>query len=514
MLPALSEYLKTRKDYLEQGNTLPNGQPKTLDQMYGSGSSTQGVTNPFASSNNRNQVSQLNPFSGKYTADHEENERFKDLPSNPASHTKGIANNQSVDGSPTNPFSLKEKEEKEKAKKRSQVPKACTNCRKKKAGCDRARPCKRCVSGGEESSCCDTPRKKRGSSIGSNNIHPSTPSSNHVSEDEGSDEESVGSGGSSNGSGSSSNGSNDSGGSSSGDSLRSANHHNKKLKSSHKSNHSPPHSPLLSGKHNGSHEDHFKPGKANTTMGIATQEIKTMVESMTNEVVSRILVYIVDKYGERNLIKGAYEATKAGGNEAVEMHLIRDYVLSIFDKSSKCGDWNMAVATVVTLVDDGLHLLNSGQPRSAMLFFTGYLEGLHKNDPWRSCFQQNHRHTADVPFLVDSFCSKLLQFDSIFNDYEKEILRNRLEPFVSNITPSHEGFIQFYGENAFANHSRNSPPTEANDVNQRGNSNGNNAVHVFNDCPEEVPNGSPESSCPSGFPSASSSDDGEKIPAK
>jgi len=45
--------------------------------------------------------------------------------------------------------------------KRSQVPKACTNCRKNHAGCDLKRPCKRCSQNGIEDSCSDVPRKKR-----------------------------------------------------------------------------------------------------------------------------------------------------------------------------------------------------------------------------------------------------------------------------------------------------------------------------------------------------------------
>jgi len=45
--------------------------------------------------------------------------------------------------------------------KRGHVSKACTNCRKMHAGCDRERPCSRCVFNGWDSTCVDTPRKKR-----------------------------------------------------------------------------------------------------------------------------------------------------------------------------------------------------------------------------------------------------------------------------------------------------------------------------------------------------------------
>jgi len=45
--------------------------------------------------------------------------------------------------------------------KRMQVPKACSNCRKMHAGCDIARPCRRCIQNGLENSCMDVPRKKR-----------------------------------------------------------------------------------------------------------------------------------------------------------------------------------------------------------------------------------------------------------------------------------------------------------------------------------------------------------------
>jgi hypothetical protein len=47
--------------------------------------------------------------------------------------------------------------------KRTQVPKACSNCRRMHAGCDLGRPCKRCIQNGLESSCIDVPRKKRAS---------------------------------------------------------------------------------------------------------------------------------------------------------------------------------------------------------------------------------------------------------------------------------------------------------------------------------------------------------------
>lgn len=46
-------------------------------------------------------------------------------------------------------------------RKRGHVSKACTNCRKMHAGCDKERPCARCVFNGWEATCVDTPRKKR-----------------------------------------------------------------------------------------------------------------------------------------------------------------------------------------------------------------------------------------------------------------------------------------------------------------------------------------------------------------
>eukprot|EP01114_Cavostelium_apophysatum_P015870 TRINITY_DN4410_c0_g1_i1.p1 TRINITY_DN4410_c0_g1~~TRINITY_DN4410_c0_g1_i1.p1 ORF type:complete len:512 (+),score=90.43 TRINITY_DN4410_c0_g1_i1:577-2112(+) len=45
--------------------------------------------------------------------------------------------------------------------KRTQVPKACANCRKLHAACDLQRPCKRCIQGGLIQMCSDVPRKKR-----------------------------------------------------------------------------------------------------------------------------------------------------------------------------------------------------------------------------------------------------------------------------------------------------------------------------------------------------------------
>lgn len=47
--------------------------------------------------------------------------------------------------------------------KRTQVPRACTNCRKMHAACGMERPCKRCSQNGLEESCQDVPRKKRSS---------------------------------------------------------------------------------------------------------------------------------------------------------------------------------------------------------------------------------------------------------------------------------------------------------------------------------------------------------------
>lgn len=46
-------------------------------------------------------------------------------------------------------------------KRRRQVKSACVNCRKKHAGCDNSRPCKRCVRNGTTDTCCDAPRKRR-----------------------------------------------------------------------------------------------------------------------------------------------------------------------------------------------------------------------------------------------------------------------------------------------------------------------------------------------------------------
>jgi len=54
------------------------------------------------------------------------------------------------------------KDAKKKAKKRKgQVSKACTNCKKLHAACDPIRPCKRCSLNGWQDSCLDVPRKKR-----------------------------------------------------------------------------------------------------------------------------------------------------------------------------------------------------------------------------------------------------------------------------------------------------------------------------------------------------------------
>jgi len=171
---------------------------------------------------------------------------------------------------------------------------------------------------------------------------------------------------------------------------------------------------------------------------MGTNEVRSTVNNLykDKDKITRLLIYLTDKHGERDLLSAISESNSSVGSEGVEMVLIRDYTKSIFEKASKTGDWNTAVANIVTLVDDGIQLLNARHLRSAMLFFTGYLEGLYKSEPWSSCLAQGHRHTADVPFLVESFCAKLLEFEKVFNDYEWEILRSRLEPFSSKMDKS------------------------------------------------------------------------------
>lgn len=46
-------------------------------------------------------------------------------------------------------------------KRRNQVSRACSNCRKTHAACDTERPCKRCIQHGLQNFCIDVPRKKR-----------------------------------------------------------------------------------------------------------------------------------------------------------------------------------------------------------------------------------------------------------------------------------------------------------------------------------------------------------------
>jgi len=175
---------------------------------------------------------------------------------------------------------------------------------------------------------------------------------------------------------------------------------------------------------------------------LGSQEVQSNVNNMykDKDKITRLLVYLTDKYGERDLLSGVMDTNSNTGTEGIDNVLIRDYTKSIFEKAGKSGDWNTAVATIVQLVDDGVRLLNSRRPRSAMLFFTGYLEGLYRNDPWNSCFAQNHRHTADIPTLVDMFCGKLLEYEHTFNDYEWEIIKMRLEPFSMRMDKTHEHF--------------------------------------------------------------------------
>ncbi|PRP80545.1 hypothetical protein PROFUN_11858 [Planoprotostelium fungivorum] len=411
-------------------------------------------TNPFS----RDQIltSSNNPFSDKYLADHADNERVRE---------SGQMEDKTQS---TNPFSLKGNNDSRRPK-RAQVSNACNNCRKKKAGCDRTRPCKRCVSGGEEASCCDTPRKKR-----STVKHEEDTTTNN------SDTASSGSSSSgSNGSNSNTppipintlNGPNG---------LNGLTHHNHLHHLAHppappplyppprlsapnspplelplltrvlpsiplRSVTSPrtetlprPPSPLNSPPspiiNNG--------GSSMVLCNLGTQEVQSAVNNMykDKDKITRLLVYLTDKYGERELLTGVTESNSSAGTEGIDSVLIRDYTKSIFEKAAKSGDWNTAVATIVQLVDDGVRLLNMRRPRSAMLFFTGYLEGLYKYDPWSSCFAQNHRHTADVPTLVNLFCGKLLEYEQVFNDYEWEIIKMRLEPFGMRMDKTNESF--------------------------------------------------------------------------
>jgi len=46
-------------------------------------------------------------------------------------------------------------------KRRNQVSRACSNCRKTHAACDNERPCTRCVTHNQSETCVDVPRKKR-----------------------------------------------------------------------------------------------------------------------------------------------------------------------------------------------------------------------------------------------------------------------------------------------------------------------------------------------------------------
>jgi len=52
-------------------------------------------------------------------------------------------------------------EDKKEKKRRVQVSKACSNCRKIHAACDKERPCHRCKNNKMEDTCIDVPRKKR-----------------------------------------------------------------------------------------------------------------------------------------------------------------------------------------------------------------------------------------------------------------------------------------------------------------------------------------------------------------
>mmetsp|Transcript_13023 Transcript_13023/g.17886 ORF Transcript_13023/g.17886 Transcript_13023/m.17886 type:complete len:477 (+) Transcript_13023:142-1572(+) len=324
--------------------------------------------------------------------------------------------------------------------KRLQVPKACMNCRKKKAGCDRERPCKRCIQSGEEATCVDIPRKKRGPlTINSpstpivtavTSIPSPVPSSTPTKEIE-----------------------------------LLANLSNSpsapmmsalfgKIKSSESISQSNSTNTLLTTNNAGSgqtsstqqpsapssssaFEQLSKHQSLATTAPTSTPtETQLIANNLDKERAAKLLAYLVEKHNEQQLLSTfSMECTTPHNNHselvdsASDQVLIKDYIHAIFDKASKCNDWNLAVATVVSLVEEGVHLLNCYQPRQSLVYFTGFLEGLLKYEPWVSCFQQMHQHVADVPYIVESFCAKLLEFDGILNEYEKEIIRTRLEPF-------------------------------------------------------------------------------------
>jgi len=382
------------------------------------GTATPTQTNPFSGNKHQITATSKNPFSEKYNADHADSERLKE-------------SYKTEDRIITNPFSS-DKNGPNRAK-RAQVSNACNNCRKKKAGCDKARPCKRCITGGEEASCCDTPRKKRSTG----------PRSSQNDEVYTADSPS---------SGSSSSGNNSSAPDSTGisshprpstppspsfttDSPRMVLPPPPRSPFSTPSLPSlvmpPPPSPLQI--HNPVPPPLITPREVEAAplKNMGTNEVRSSVNGLykDKEKITRLLIYLTDKYGERELLAAVADCNSSVGSEGVEMVLIKDYTKAIFKKASSTGDWNAAVANIVTLIDDGIQLLNAKHLRSAMLFFTGFLEGLFKYDPWMSCFAQGHRHTADVPYLVDTFCAKILEFENVFNEYEWEILRARLEPF-------------------------------------------------------------------------------------
>lgn len=81
-------------------------------------------------------------------------------PSTPSSTQRKVANSMGK-SHPPNPTAQAANAPLTVRIKRGHVSKACTNCRKMHAACDRARPCSRCVFNKLESSCVDIPRKKR-----------------------------------------------------------------------------------------------------------------------------------------------------------------------------------------------------------------------------------------------------------------------------------------------------------------------------------------------------------------
>lgn len=72
---------------------------------------------------------------------------------------QSLSNHHTLGGNPLNPPPTATQPGMQR--KRGHVSKACTNCRKMHAGCDKERPCARCVFNGWEATCVDTPRKKR-----------------------------------------------------------------------------------------------------------------------------------------------------------------------------------------------------------------------------------------------------------------------------------------------------------------------------------------------------------------